>query len=344
MSFLKHCTCKCIVERPIFKILNAAACPNFNRMERTSVVETMFLLSLPLHSPGSIQLSDFYISGYLSLGPCPSPSRLVLWYLDRPAFKWYLSCKLKLLSSVDAFSNTWLFSLVSMFKVTTTWTWTISLQLGRPPLTQTHTTVLGRHFVIFGRRGLHLCCNSCAVQECWGEHTPHPWSGSCHAPTMTLLCSKLQKYITQRLWVNSAMHCSIPLYPHPPLSALDSGWVKRWVRFSAHLNTQEYTWPFSFSFSTQLFLPSSPFSISSETCSSPIKEPRLSQMRCSSPIKETKPSQMHRSLPIKEPKLSQLQRHPPNVGLGTRNRLNTLEPMGLAQQGEVSNTSYKQLY
>jgi len=66
----------------------------------------------------------------------------------------------------------------------------------------------------------------------------------------------------------------------------------------------------------------------SDRRSSPIEEPRLSQSRHSSPIKEPKPSQLRRSLPIKEPRLSQLRRHPTNAGLGTRNRLNTLEATG----------------
>jgi hypothetical protein len=138
----------------------------------------------------------------------------------------------------------------------------------------------------------------------------------------------------------------IPLYSNPPLSPhqtqVGSSDESDFMPIRIHEST-----PDSSPYSPNCSRPrhhSPVVQKHSKRCSSPIEEPRLSQLRRSSPVKEPKP-QLQCSLPIKEPRLSQSQRHTPNAGLGARNRLNTLKATGwLGKVRYQTIAMYKQLY
>jgi hypothetical protein len=146
---------------------------------------------------------------------------------------------------------------------------------------------------------------------------------------------------------------SIPLYPHPPPSPhqtqVGSSDESDFPPIRIHKSTPDSDAPPSLPNRSRPHRHSPLVQKHSEQRSSPIEEPMFSQLRCSSPIKEPKPSQLHglhHSLPIKEPRFSQLRNHPPNAGLGTRNRLNTLKatgwlkPLGKVRHQTLATSSY----
>jgi hypothetical protein len=234
-----------------------------------------------------------------------------------------------------------LFSPVLMLKATTTWNWTISSatsQLSRLPLMQTHTTVLGRQMLWYSVTSVvSICAVSPSPVEFRRTYsTSLEWQLSCsNLDPAAQQASKI--YNTQRLWVDSTMNPQhhlipqFPLYPNTPLS-LHQTHIGSSNDLSDFLPIQirKHTWLFSFS--TQLFSPSSPFSsrLRSETLWTMLLAHWRTQVFSIATFPTCQRTKAQCSLPImiKEPRLSQSQCHPLNAGLETRNHLNTLKATG----------------